>query len=245
MAKQKSIVQFSGTIDGINFYFRKGVAVARKAGGGFTGAAIKKSPSMERVRENNSEFGRCSRFKKVFKDALFVYFKNYKHADLHGKLMRLFLAIKDYDLISARGSRTLKNGLMNTAGLNLLLSFRFTDFSLSMLNGIFNPTDYSYALQGFAVSSVRFPLGATHLCIDYGVMKVDFDLPHAKVIESTTSVLLSPDATFNGAHFLIDSDLVADATIGFLRYRFVQVVNGVAYSFNDQAYFGLQVVGIS
>ena len=66
MATQKGIVSLVGTVGGVNFYFRKGKAVARKAGGGFSGKAIKTKASMMRVRENNSEFGHCSSVKKSF-----------------------------------------------------------------------------------------------------------------------------------------------------------------------------------
>lgn len=244
MAKQKSIVQFTGTIDGVNFYFRKGVAVARKAGGGFTGAKIKKSPSMSRVRENNSEFANCSRFKKVFKDALFVYYKNYKSSDLHSNMMRTFIAIKDCDLVSERGSRTIKNGLMSVDGAALLCGFPFTDFKFSLLHGVFNSTDCSYTLHGFTVSSVSFPAGATHLLIDYGVMAIDFDKPSACLHQSLTRIALSPNDVFNGVSFSIEDAVTLDTGVGILCYRFVQFLNGAYYSLNDQRYFGLQVVGI-
>lgn len=41
MAKQEGLIRLRGTIDGVNFYFRKGKPIARKAGGGFNGASIK------------------------------------------------------------------------------------------------------------------------------------------------------------------------------------------------------------
>ena len=52
MATQKGIISLTGTLGDINFYFRKGKAVARKAGGGFNGKAIKTKPSMVWIREN-------------------------------------------------------------------------------------------------------------------------------------------------------------------------------------------------
>ena len=42
MAKIKSLFEIKGTIDGINIYMLNGQWVARKSGGGFTRAAIKK-----------------------------------------------------------------------------------------------------------------------------------------------------------------------------------------------------------
>ena len=70
MAKQKGVVFFEGTIGGINFYYRKGVPTARASGGGFNKRAIKNSPKMVRVREQNSEFANCSKVNKAFKNAI-------------------------------------------------------------------------------------------------------------------------------------------------------------------------------
>ena len=67
MASQKGIFPLEGTLGGVNFYYRKGKAVARKSGGGFNGMAIKTKDSMVRVRENGSEFGSVSKVKKMIR----------------------------------------------------------------------------------------------------------------------------------------------------------------------------------
>ncbi|NHN27310.1 hypothetical protein FIA58_016640 [Flavobacterium jejuense] len=246
MAKQKGIVTLVGTLDGINFYTRKGKAVARKAGGGFTGAKIKKSPNMVRVRENNSEFANCSRFKKQFKDALHPFFRDYKNGDLHGKMMRLFLAIKDCDLISERGKRSIANGLQTQMGQELLLQFQFTGFHLSFLRGSFNPITSAFSLDGFAVSMLPFPIGSTHLIIDYGVLLFDSNFSKAVLHKSSTSLTIAKNCPFDDTLFGFDSALpFSEMWMGILTYRFVQEVNGHFYPLKDQSFFGLQVVGIN
>lgn len=90
MATQKGILPIVGTLRGVNFYFRKGKPVARKAGGGFNEKANKTKPSMERVRANNSEFGNCSMVKSTFRIALFPFLSYYKEGTLHGRMMHLF-----------------------------------------------------------------------------------------------------------------------------------------------------------
>ena len=72
MAKQKGIIPLVGTIGGVNFYYLNGQPIARRAGGGFNGKAIKTKASMHRVRENASEFGHCSKVNKVFRHALVI-----------------------------------------------------------------------------------------------------------------------------------------------------------------------------
>ncbi len=54
MAKVKSLIELKGTLSGLNFYTRQGVAVVRAAGGGFNGDAIRTKPSMLHVRENGN-----------------------------------------------------------------------------------------------------------------------------------------------------------------------------------------------
>lgn len=246
MAKQQGIIKLAGTIDGINFYTRKGKAIARKAGGGFTGAKIKKSPTMVRVRENNTEFGHCSRFKKLFKDALHPFFKAYKDGELHGKMMQLFLALKDCDVVSERGKRTIEKGLLSTTGSKLLLDFDFTSFSLPLMEGSYDATSCEFTLLPFAVSLLKFPSGATHLIIDYGLVAFDEPLSQAILHKSNTSILLSKVSVFDGAHFTIASDFsLSKIRLGVLSYCFVQELNGVFYPLQGKSSFGLQVVGIS
>jgi len=60
----------------------------------FNGDAIRTQASMQRVRENASEFGHCSTVKKHFRLAMQAFFNDYKETTLHAQMMRLFIAIK-------------------------------------------------------------------------------------------------------------------------------------------------------
>ena len=106
MAKQKGLIQFEGTIGCINFYFRKGKAVARKSGGGFNVKAIKTKASMVRVRENGSEFGAASRAKKLLRLSIQESSLHSNDATSHIRMMTLVEDIKVYYLISQRGKRS-------------------------------------------------------------------------------------------------------------------------------------------
>lgn len=103
MAKVSGIIQIEGTLSGITFYKRKGVWIARKAGGGFNGKAIKTKASMVRVRENGSEFGRCMKSVQLFKKALFPLLVLVKDTDRHARIVSLFTKIKNSDVVSERG----------------------------------------------------------------------------------------------------------------------------------------------
>lgn len=126
MARQEGPIFLKGTIDGINFYYVNGEPLARKAGGGFTREAIKRSPRMEKVRQSNSEFAACSQINKEFKLALQPFLKGHKDGTLHSRLMQLFVRIKDQDLQSQPGERTVACGLQSVAGQELAEQFLFT-----------------------------------------------------------------------------------------------------------------------
>lgn len=244
MAKQVGIVPLIGTLDGINFYMRKGKLVARKAGGGFNGTAIKKSASMVRVRENNTEFGHCSRVKKLLKDSLFPFLGKQRNEELQGRLMQLFIKIKDADLISERGKRQIGVGLEHADGKALLDGFCFTSFCLPTDNGSFDAATMTYILNGFVPKNLNFIAGATHFELQLGV--VVLDLVQMKALLFSSDLIRLPK---NGVVQDISLPVavpedVSGIRIWVLYYRFSQEVNGAFYGFQEEKGFGLKVVGV-
>lgn len=124
MARQKGIIKLSGTIGDINFYTVNGKSYARKAGGGFNGKAIKTKESMQRVRENGSEFGHCSAVKKKLLQAFQPYTLK-RERGFHGKCMSMFLKLKSLDQFSKRGQRRVDKGLQTLEGKRVFKDFTF------------------------------------------------------------------------------------------------------------------------
>ena len=248
MAKQKGIVRFVGTLEGINFYERKGVAVARKAGGGFTGEAIKNNPSMQRVRENSSEFGRCSTVKKAFRLGLMPFLIDVRDGSLHGRMMQLFQKIKVLDIVNTRGSRTVGQGMTTALGRKLLSDFEFTPLcnvpQILGGNAQFDWNNYTYSLNGFDIQSVVFPKGANHCSVQLGLLCFDFD--------TLASTLYKSDPFFMGSDFtdtsftlpLPELPIATGVQIAVLGLRFYQAVDGELYAFNEERSVGLEVLGV-
>ncbi|MBV1923483.1 MAG: hypothetical protein KUG68_05575 [Flavobacteriaceae bacterium] len=248
MANQEGIIQIVGTLGGINFYKRKGVAIARKAGGGFTREAIKNKPSMQRVRENSNEFGRCSRVKKEFRLGLLPFLIAVKDGDLHGRMMRLFQQIKVLDTVNTRGSRTVAQGMTTAMGRKLLKDFDFTPQCtlLQMLpgNSQFNWDTYRYVVTDFAIQDVVFPKGATHVGLQMGLLCFDF--------ETLASTLYTSDHFFINKEFtantfaleLTELPTAAGVQIAVLGLQFYQEVEGELYAFNTQHAVGVSTLGV-
>ena len=231
MAKQKGVVFFEGTLGGINFYYRKGVPTARRAGGGFNGKAIKTSASMVRVRENNSEFATCSKVNKYFKRALSVFLAGYKDGTLHSRLMRLFLRIKDLDTSSERGSRKVGLGFATANGKRMFSSFNITPERMALLDCGY---DFDFASLKFNVffyslGAAGFPEGSDYMEVLVGLVRFNFDsFQYSQVLASPLIV----ERDFDGSAFSISVDAVPEgdgALIAVVRIAFYQTVNGNEY----------------
>ncbi|MDH6253682.1 hypothetical protein M2347_003409 [Chryseobacterium sp. H1D6B] len=124
MATYESLITLKGSVGNLVFYSLNGKNVVRKKSG-FNKTAFKKSPSYEKVRQNSSEFGHCSKVGKIIRQSLDKYIKESGDPLLYQKFAKLMTEIKDLDLISERGNRTVENGLHTEKGKLLLKAFQF------------------------------------------------------------------------------------------------------------------------
>lgn len=245
MARQKGLVKITGTIGDVNFYVSRGVAYARKAGGGFNGEAIKSKPSMQRVRENAGEFGRCSRLKKHFRLALLPFLKDLKGKAYHSEMMQLFLAIKALDAVSERGQRRVTHGLQTAKGKRLLSEFEFMAPS-SLLNALYSQSKFDWDQQRLHVSDFELgnfmaPKAATHVGVTLGVLDFDFEtlasslrvapLYFLPVGAGASSFALQPDAVSSIEH----------VGIAILGVRYYEIIDTEVYELDSS--MGVRVFG--
>ncbi|AZB11932.1 hypothetical protein EG344_23205 [Chryseobacterium sp. G0162] len=124
MATYESLIKIKGSVGDLVFYTLNGKNVVRKKSG-FNKTAFKKDPSYEKVRQNSSEFGHCSKTGKIIRNSLELYLKETGDALLYQRFAKLMTEIKNLDTISERGKRTVENGLKTEEGKKLLKSFQF------------------------------------------------------------------------------------------------------------------------
>jgi len=244
MAKVKGIIQLNGTIGDINFYTRKGVLLARKAGGGFTGEAIRTKESMVRVRENGSEFKGCMQSVQFFKMGLQSFLSTFKDGTLHQRLVQLFTQLKDLDLIAPRGSRTVYGGLQTTAGQQLLTSYLLTsgvDLKDLLRHTIHFDWTTGFSIPDFEGKRLSFPSGATHLALQLGYLSLDFE-NHTFTFSGSDALYL--DRKEVGTVIIPAPSLVnaEDIKVGVVFARFVQEINGVFYPLKSENSVVLEVV---
>jgi len=247
MAKQKGMIPLVGTIGGINFYYLNGKPVARAAGGGFNGKAIKTKARMQRVRENASEFGHCSKVNKAFRMALRPFYAGHRFTFFHSRLMTLFTQLKTLDTVHERGARRVATGVSAEAGKQMLIDFNYTPkMDLSQVLPFsyrLDWTSYTLSFPSFAIDAVVFISGATHMALQFGILDFDFEsleselyLANALVIDkhfSGTSLSFSPVSAPSGAGLYL-------AVFGL---RYYQEVDGLLYALKAQNALGFGVLG--
>lgn len=249
MARQKGLIQLEGTIGGVNFYIRKGVALARQSGGGFNGKAIKTKASMVRVRENGSEFGAVSKFKKMLRISIHDHLFYCKETTLHGRMMSMLQEIKAMDLNSERGSRKVWKGLETEIGYKLMTSFLFTPKqNLSNLFGGL-PTvanlGGSCIFNNLKLAHTCFSKTATHLRMSYLVVDYDANNLEFKRYDAVPVTFSKTDEAAALIDFQIaDLPPTFELRMSFLAVQFYQRSSGNLVELKEQGMAGLHCLDI-
>lgn len=124
MATYESFIKLNGAIGDLVFYNLNGKNVVRKKSG-FNKTAYKKSPTYEKVRQNSSEFGHCSKIGKLIRSCISKYIELADDALLYQRFAKTMTNIKDLDAENEKGKRSVKSGLKTNEGRIILQQFEF------------------------------------------------------------------------------------------------------------------------
>jgi len=166
MATYESLIKLNGSLGDLVFYNLNGKNIVRKKSG-FNKNAFKKSPSYEKVRQNSSEFGHCSKIGKIIRQCLEVYIKESEDPLLYQKFAKLMTEIKDLDNISDKGKRTVKNGIVTELGMQMLKDFQFGNIS-----SLENSVSISAGLWDYSLI-VDKNISVDEIIVE--TLKIDFD----------------------------------------------------------------------
>ena len=238
MAQQTGILGIQGTVGGL--VFAKDGSIRQKPAS--NKAAFMSSASLQRTRENASEFGLAASSAKLIREALRTQIAAASDKRMVSRLTKALRAVIGLDATNARGSRVAKAA--NSAGL---LGF---NFNLGAGLGQSFHAPYSISAQGAGVTlsipslnpgtDVVAPQGATHYRILYGVVSVNFtDMTYK--IGSVTSplgiVALSGAASTNVTQqaSLPAAPTADELVIAVVGMDFYQRLNGVDYPLNNNS----------
>lgn len=248
MAKQKSILKIEGTLDELTFYKgQDGFMVRTK--GGVSKNRIMNDPAFARTRENGMEFGHCAKMSKLLRLSILDLLQDAKDNRLHSRLMQRLAEVKNCDLTSARGNRTVANGLSTSEGKEALKGFNFNrnatlgqvllkDFELDMTTGEISLLDFHIQQH------VQVAEGATHVALRSGFLNLDFDTFEKELMLSTV-VNLMVDAPMDDV-VLLPSGVPTGSgqMLYFLKVSFYQEVNGAQYPLRNGIFNALEMVAV-
>ena len=246
MAKLKGILKIEGTLDELTFYkTQDGHLVKTK--GGVSADRIANDPNFQRTRENGSEFESSATAGKVLRNAVRNLMMNAADNRVTSRLTQIMTQIKNYDVASVRGERTVADGIADPAALALLKDFDFNDKAL--LSGVMFAPFTVVPLTGVInipavvpINDISYPSGATHISMKGAFANVDFT-NEISAIEYSPVTNLPIDGT-NTPVTLTPAGVPAGTGTKFylLLIEFFQEVNGIQYSLKNGSYNVLNIV---
>ena len=248
MARQIGLIKLKGTLDNVNFYKSKDGNMARMKTS-LDGDRIKNDPAFIRTRENGSEFGHAATSGKLLRDALRVMMQNAADGRVTARLTKIMTQIKNMDVTSSRGSRSVGSGIADPAAKTLLKGFNFNNRSIlgSVLfkgYSVDTATGEIEILDLTPINDIAFPTGATHVSFRGAFAKIDF-AGAVSDVEETNIVNLPLDASTSTVN-LIPSAIPSGTgtSLYILMLEFFQEVNGVQYSLKNGAFNVMNIVEV-
>ena len=248
MAQQKSILKLRGTIGGISFYKSKDGYLAREKGG-VDASRIANDPGFARTRENGAEFGNSASAGKLLRDAVRTLGKDASDGRVTARLTQIMSQIKNLDVASNRGERSVDKGIATNDGKLLLKGFNFNS-NAALGTVLYKPFEVNALTGSIIIASIipqkdiSIPDGATHVILRSGCAIVDFVTGNSEMgVSDPVRLTIGADEQpvnivpqripfLEGIKFIL------------LSIDFVQVVNNVDYSLNNNAYNVLAIVEV-
>lgn len=248
MAQQKSILKLQGTIGGITFYKSKDGYLAREKGG-VDASRIANDPGFARTRENGAEFANAASAGKLLRDTVRVLGKDASDGRVTARLTQVMAQIKNMDDANARGERSAAEGMAKAEAKALLKGFNFNINAVlgAVLYKPFQANTETGEISIVALSpadDISIPDGATHVVFKSGLAVINFVTGESAIaVSEPVRLAINADAQALSVKPAAAPELEGTRFI-LLAIDFVQVVNNVDYSLNNNSYNVLAIVEV-
>ena len=249
MAKLDGILKIQGTLENLTFY-KSADGYKVRTRGGVSKQRIMNDPAFVRTRENGSEFGHSASAGKMLRTAVGTMAFKAKDAKVTSRLLKVMSGIKNEDLTSNRGSRSVAKGIVTGNGKLLLKGFDFNNHAL-MRSVLFAPLTIDTLTGKVVISNLnpsellRFPEGATHFSLQSAFVNLDFTTGISAV--NYSPIIDLPINSTDATQTLTPSGVPAGSgsKIYLLMIAFYQAVNGVQYPLKNGSYNVLNVLEVA
>ncbi len=249
MARQKSILKLQGTIGGISFYKSKDGYLAREKGG-VDASRIANDPGFARTRENGAEFGNAASAGKLLRDTMRPLAKAASDGRVTARITQIMAQIKNMDEANARGERSAAEGMSKDEAKALLVGFNFNANSI-LGTVLYKGFDVDTATGEIKIATlspkndISLPSGATHIILKSGFACIDFMTGNSEMVVSDP-VRMAVNAIDQVATMKpVPVPAIEGTKFILLSIDFVQEVNGVDYSLNNNSYNVLAIVSVN
>ncbi len=197
MAKNIGIIKFTGKLGGLS---GRDTAFGNiiQTPGGFKSERLKNDPIYIKSRQLSTEFGRCSKIAALFRQQLLPYLKLLPDPYVYNHIQKCVLAVKDCDLASPKGSKTVANGLLNPTGAAQLSNFSFNRKRHFYFAGIgkysFDLSHGQLILERIDTTRFDFPAGADAIGFQIILLCADFETPTMAMEVSQCFILRRSDS---------------------------------------------------
>ncbi|MFT3793780.1 hypothetical protein [Flavobacterium sp.] len=223
MAKNTGLIKFTGKLGGLSGRDTPFGNIIQTPGG-FKGDRIKTEARYEKTRQLYTEFGRCATLSSLFKRNLDFYLRLLPDPYVYNHIQKWLTAVKECDVASPKGEKTVGKGLLTEEGKALFTQFSFnrvrrfgfggtTGYGVGLANG-------TLTFASFDTSRLTFPAGANSLGMQLILMRVDFENAECVMTTSEMVVLEKGDifsGDLTGAIPKGDGVLVGILFLGFRR----------------------------
>jgi hypothetical protein len=251
MARQIGLVKFEGKLGGLSGYQTSDGVLIRQAPAS-NKARFDSAGSMQRTRENASEFGGSAKAAKTLRTALRQVVQNSSDKRMVSRLTKKFIEVIKTDEINDRGQRNILD-----AETELLQGFEFNDGAkfdttvFTPINPVINRATGLCEIRIDATTPTRdivAPTGATHYKIVAAAASVNFEA-ETSVSKTAESALMPYNSTPTGDDTLdLEMALGANSTnpiFVVVGIEFYQQVNGKNYPLQNGAFNALKIVAVS
>lgn len=248
MPRVNGVVSFQGTYEDMTFYKKEGKNYVRKKSG-VSKERIANDPNYVRTRENMNEFSLNISSGKMLRLSLGSLVFKAKDARLSNRLMQTMSKIKNLDSTSARGERSVSNGIATAEGKQYLIGFDFNS-NAPLDSVLFANYTLDTATGEIAIASIipadqlRFPEGATNVVFQCGLLNIDFATGLTDLVLSPPNNLLLNMTQSSISMIPASMPTGAGVTVYLFIVTFFQEINGVQYSLKNEEYNVLHIVDV-
>lgn len=207
MAELKGLLKFTGKLGGLSFYEMNGKIIVRTPGG-FDGEKIRNDANYVNVRNNASEFGRCSKFGGRLRRALQPFFKDLNDPQIHGRMAKMLYQVMKNDKQSEKGHRSVLCGLREAESRTVLRGFVW-----NLREGNCCRYDFRKRMLYFD----RIPAGSTKAVVTLRFIRPDEEEGSLDYLETVFEVVL-PCADFS----IPEHNCFADVEEGMLKFALIR-----------------------